>query len=238
MSAAIVRVSTIPSSFMRTLHRLPLLIASLISCSAQIADAQVMQLIAGEIVAVQGTELRVKDTAGHVVALRLGDQSMITVRSPIRMDTIAPGSYVGTTASPRGDGLLIASEVHVFAEAMRGVGEGHRPMDRLPGSTMTNATVKSVARATQSTARGGTTTEATVANVAREDGMRRLVLDYNGGQQTVLVEESTPVTLLEPGQASMLVPGARVAVVASQHRDGALVANRINIGMHGYVPSP
>jgi hypothetical protein len=33
---------------------------------------------------------------------------------------------------------------------------------------MTNATVKSVARATQSTARGGTTTEATVANVARE----------------------------------------------------------------------
>jgi hypothetical protein len=36
--------------------------------------------------------------------------------------------------------------------------------------------------------------------------MRRLVLDYNGGQQTVLVEESTPVTLLKPGQASTLVP--------------------------------
>jgi hypothetical protein len=54
---------------MRTLDRLPLLIASLISCSAQIADAQVTQR-AGEIVAVQGTELRVKDTADHVVALR------------------------------------------------------------------------------------------------------------------------------------------------------------------------
>ena len=39
------------------------------------------------------------------------------------------------------DGSQKALEVHIFAESMRGTGEGHRPWDGAPNSTMTNGTV-------------------------------------------------------------------------------------------------
>ncbi len=42
---------------------------------------------------------------------------------------------------PQADGTQKAVEIHIFPEAMRGTGEGHRPWDLMPNSTMTNATV-------------------------------------------------------------------------------------------------
>jgi hypothetical protein len=35
----------------------------------------------------------------------------------------------------------MAVEVHVFAEPLRGIGEGNYPWDLMPNSTMTNAAV-------------------------------------------------------------------------------------------------
>ena len=59
---------------------------------------------------------------------------------PIDPSAIQEGTFVGTTAVPRPDGSLpSAVEVHVFPEAARGTGEGHRPASS-PNSTMTNAT--------------------------------------------------------------------------------------------------
>lgn len=55
---------------------------------------------------------------------------------------------------PRLSPALLASaealEVVVFPEAARGTGEGHRPWDLLPQSTMTNATVADLAAAPKS----------------------------------------------------------------------------------------
>ena len=221
---------------MTTLNQRMLLIVSL-TFTAAMSHAQAPQRIGGEIVAVQGTELRVKDEAGQVITMRLGDGALITARMPATLDTIAPGSYIGTTAAPRPDGTLTASEVHVFSESMRGLGEGHRPMERLPGSTMTNATVTSVTQANKSASRS-TMTNATVASVAGNEGTRRVVLRYSGGEQTVLVDNSVMITRMEPGDASMLVPGARVSIGASRQLDGTLVADRITVGRNGYVPSP
>ena len=53
---------------------------------------------------------------------------------------IKPGSFVGIGAMPQPDGSQKAIQVMIFAESLRGIGEGHRPWDR-PGSTMTNGTV-------------------------------------------------------------------------------------------------
>jgi hypothetical protein len=221
---------------MTALNGLNCLIASLV-CIAPMAHAQATQRVAGEIVSVNGTELRIKDQAGQLVTLRLGDNAIVTARSPTTLDAIGPGSYIGATAAPRADGTLAASEIHVFPDSMRGVGEGHRPMERLPGSTMTNAIVASVTRATKSTA-GSSMTNATVASVAGKGGARRLVLEYSGGQQTVLVEDSVPITQLSQGDPSLLVPGAHIAIGASRQANGALVANRITVGQGGYIPAP
>src|ERR1700727_2767893 len=50
---------------------------------------------------------------------------------------------VGITAMPQPDGTQKAVEIHIFPEAARCTGEGHRPWDLMPGSTMTNANVDS-----------------------------------------------------------------------------------------------
>ena len=52
------------------------------------------------------------------------------------LSDIKRGSYIGIAALPQADGSQRALEVHIFHEAMRGTGEGHRPWDLLPKSTM------------------------------------------------------------------------------------------------------
>ncbi len=46
---------------------------------------------------------------------------------------IKPNSFVGVGAMPQADGSQKAVQLMIFAENMRGLGEGHRPWDR-PGS--------------------------------------------------------------------------------------------------------
>ena len=70
------------------------------------------------------------------------------------MAAIKPGAFVGAATMPQPDGTLIALEVLVFPEAMRGSGEGHYAWDLKPGSMMTNATVIDVVTSSQ-TAGGG-----------------------------------------------------------------------------------
>ena len=70
--------------------------------------------------------------------IALPEKVSINLRTPTDISAINSGSFVGATASPRADGTLVASEVHIFPESMRGTGEGHRPMEG--ANTMTNAT--------------------------------------------------------------------------------------------------
>jgi hypothetical protein len=62
---------------------------------------------------------------------------------------------------------------------MRGVGEGHRPWDLGPNSTMTNGTVGDL----------------------KVSNGRLLTLTYKGGEQKVLVPENAPIITYE--KASM-----------------------------------
>ena len=64
----------------------------------------------------------------------------------ISLADIKVGSFIGATTVPEPDGSQKAVEVHVFPEDMRGTGEGSRPYDLRPNSTMTNATVAETRR--------------------------------------------------------------------------------------------
>ena len=67
---------------------------------------------------------------------------------------IEPGSCVGGAAMPLADGTQLALQVLIFPEAMRGTGEGQRPWDLQPQSTMTNATVADLAAASSTVPAG------------------------------------------------------------------------------------
>jgi hypothetical protein len=199
---------------------------------AAVAAAESMQTIRGEVDAVDARTLRVKSASGQETAIKVAANTRVSVRAPASIDAIKPGAFVGTAAKPGPNGTLVASEVHIFPEAMRGTGEGHRPMSTLPGSTMTNATVAGVS----ASASKGTMTNATVDKVGQAGKGRTLKLKYKGGEQTVFVPENVPVVTVEAGSAASLSPGEHVIVYAKRDPSGELAAQRISVGKNRSVP--
>ena len=216
----------------RGLACLLLIVALLAGGGVALAQAQT-QKIAGDIVKVDGLKLEIKTAGGQAVAVKLADNFRLSARSAADATKLAPGAYVGTTAVPQSDGTLLAREVHVFPESMRGTGEGHRPMDAEPGSTMTNATIASVGGG--GAAARSTMTHATVAQVPGADGPT-LTLAYKGGEKVVVVPENVPIVMVEPADRSLLVPGAHVIVYTAPQPDGTLAADRLTVGKNGFVP--
>ena len=97
--------------------------------------------VRGTIEAVDGGRLTIKTREGAELTVQLKENAPVIAVVPASLADIKPGLYVGITGRPQPDGSQRALEVHIFAEAMRGLGEGHRPWDLEPGSTMTNGAV-------------------------------------------------------------------------------------------------
>ena len=189
--------------------------------------------LSGEVVTANAASLQLRTAAGEKLDIRLSDQARLTARSPIDRSAIRQGAYLGTTAAPQPDGPLLASEVHVFSEAMRGTGEGHRPMPNDPGNTMTNATVASVSG---DKAPDPARTATVVAASSQGTRALRMTLHYKGGEKVVVVPDSTPIVMTEMGDRGMLVPGAHVVVYGTPQPGGTLLAERVSIGKNGYAP--
>ena len=122
----------------------PLVAVAMVAGSTLYAIAQqppTPSRVRGTIEAVDGDVLAVKSRSGEDVKLHMtGDMRVVGI-TRIALSDIKVGSFIGTTTVPGPDGSQNAVEVHVFPEDMRGTGEGSRPYDLRPNSTMTNATV-------------------------------------------------------------------------------------------------
>jgi hypothetical protein len=171
--------------------------------------------VRGTIEAVDGDVLAVKSRSGEDVKLHMtGDIRLVGIIK-ISLADIKVGSFIGTTTVPGPDGVPTAVEVHVFPEAMRGTGEGSRPYDLKPNSTMTNATV----------------TESVVGN----DG-HTLLVKYKDGEKKLVVTPETPVVTYVPADKSDLKPGAKVIAFMKQLPDGSFETNRVSVGRDGLTP--
>lgn len=190
--------------------------AAPIAASAQAASQQVR--IRGTIVRVDAKTLVVQDRGGEVVSLARPADMQLSEVYRIKLADIKKGSFIGTAAMPQADGTQKALEVVVFPEAARGTGEGHRPWDLLPQSTMTNATVADLAAAPKSV-----------------HGGQQLRLTYKGGEKTVIVPPDVPVVTFRAGTEALLVPGAKVLVNA-QEKNGTPTALRVTAGRNGFAP--
>jgi hypothetical protein len=201
------------SSFARPLIALVLVTASAVYAIAQ--KAPVPTRVRGAIEAVDGDMLTVKSRAGEDVKLHMTGDIRIVGITKISLSDIKVGSFVGTTTVPGPDGMPTAVEVHVFPENMRGTGEGSRPYDLKPNSTMTNATVS----------------ESVVGN----DG-HTLLVKYKDGEKKVLVTPETPVVTYVPADKSDLKAGAKVIAFMKQLPDGSFETNRVSVGRDGLTP--
>lgn len=155
-----------------------------------------MQRFAGTIAAVHDGNVAIALAGGDTVEFALAVDSRIVLRHAASMSDLAAGKYVGCTAVEHAPGELLASECHIFPEAMRGVGEGHNPMEP-PATSMTNGNIASM-------------TNGSVQSASSSAKQVLLVVTYRGGEQKIAVTPTTRITLMQSGNAASLKSGEQV----------------------------
>jgi hypothetical protein len=180
-----------------------------------LAQAQGVRL-RGTIESVSGETLVVHTREGETANVHLKAGAPIGALVKAQLSDIKAGLFIGAAAMPGEGDTLKAMEVHIFPESMRGTGEGFRPFDLAPGSSMTNGNIS--------------------AAVDGVDGPK-LTVTYKGGEKTIVVDKATPIVQLAPGSPEDVKAGAGVIIFASaKGADGTYEAQRLIVGRDGIKP--
>jgi len=179
------------------------------------ASAQQPQRLEGTIDKVEGNTLYIKASSGPVT-LKLADNSLIVGVVKATVADIKQGAYIGSGAVPQPDGSQKAVEVHIFAESMRGTGDGHRPgWPGAPNGTMTNGEVGQ--------------------SVTGVDGPV-LTVKYKDGEKKIFVGPSVPIVKYEIADKNDLKAGKAISVnAATKNPDGTFTTNRVNVDRGGML---
>jgi hypothetical protein len=196
----------------------PLFAVTMVAASSLYAIAQQPpspSRLRGTVEGIEGDVLAVKSRSGEDVKLHMTGDLRVVGIAKISLSDIKVGSFIGTTTVPAPDGSQNAIEVHVFPEDMRGTGEGSRPYDLKPNSSMTNATVAS--------------------SVVGNDG-HTLLVKYKDGEKKVQVTSETPVVTYVPADKSDLKAGAKIIAFMKKLPDGSFETDRVSVGRDGLTP--
>ena len=183
-------------------------------------DAPIM--LRGTVVSVSANQLVLKSDTG-TVTVAFVQPFHLYVRAPSDLTKVKEKSFIGVTTVKQPDGSERATEIHVFPEELRGVGEGSRmmaPDTSARARRMTNGNV-SASRMTNGTA---SQSRMSNGNVSSTNGSS-LVVQYAGGSQNVTVPPNTPVTELKLASRAVAA-GDQVAVLAKKAADGSLTADK------------
>lgn len=185
-----------------------LLLAALLafSASASLAQGSNVVSVAGTVEKIDATTISVKAEGGAVESFKLAPNLLVLQGKAITLADIKPNDFIASAAVRGTDRKLHSTELRIFPEALRGVGEGQRPMSD-PSQTMTNATVTGTA----------------VAN-----GSNTIQVRFEGGVSELVVDPGIPVTRIDAVDRSLVKAGAKVLVRGERAADGASV-NRITI---------
>ena len=112
-----------------------LLACALVAASCTLASAQQAPTVRvrGTIEKVDGNALTLKTADGEAKLTLTGNAQIVAVVKASMAD-IKENTFLGSAAMPQPDGTQKALEVHIFPEAMRGTGEGHRPFTTSPAA--------------------------------------------------------------------------------------------------------
>jgi hypothetical protein len=172
--------------------------------------------VSGPVDSFDGHVLAVKSAKLGDVKINLTGDAAVFGVSKATIADVKPGAFIGVGAMPQPDGSQRAIQVTVFAEVQRGQGEGHRPWDARPNSTMTNGAVEQ--------------------SVASVDG-QVVMVKYKDGEMKIVIPPDAAILAYAVGDKAELKPGAHVAIIrALKKPDGSLEANRVNVGRGDVTP--
>ena len=176
--------------------------------------------IRGTIEKVDGQDLQVKSREGKDIKVRISEKARFTAMVKAALSDLTPDTYIGVTAMPQADGSQKAVAIHIFQAFQRGAGEGFRPWDLQPGSTMTNAAI--------TTTVAGTDGQVVTVRYKEKDKV---------DEKKIIVTPQTVIVRYTPGDQKELKPGVRVFLNnAKQLPDGMVEAPTVSYGRDGVVP--
>lgn len=138
---------------------------------------------------------------------------------------IKPGDYAGAAVEEGRGGWLKATDVYVYAEALRGTGEGRFPDN---GRVLVNGTVTSVQSTTPQNMNDGTLTLHYRGATLTPMGRGRAVCEGRAvpapfasalacsADAAIQVSPGTPISTLTVGDRALLQPGAIVSVAVAK----------------------
>jgi hypothetical protein len=191
--------------------------------SASAAPANVR----GAVTAVSATSLEVATPSGPAT-VALTPPVQVYERAPSSLANVKDNTFIGVTTVKQPDGSERATEIHIFPEELRGLGEGSRmmtPGSGAPssgaGSRMTNGAVSG------SPSNGGSAAPSRMSNgsVSSTNGST-FVVQYPGGSTTVTVPPNTPVSEIKLVSRKLAI-GDSVVVLTNKASDGTVTSNRV-----------
>ncbi len=163
----------------------------------------------GAVASMSAMNMVVRVDTGRVT-VKLTQPFKVYDRETAKLADVKDNSFIGVTTVKQPDGSEKATEIHIFPEELRGMGEGSRMMTTQHpmggGSRMTNGAVS-----------GSRMSNGNVAGIKDST----LLVQYPGGSLKVTVPPNTPVTVLTP-TSKPLSTGEQVVVVATRAADGSL----------------
>jgi hypothetical protein len=206
---------TLKEEFPMNASRIAVIAATCLAVAAT-AQSPGPTRVRGTVTAIDGNTLSVKSREGEDMKIELAPNATFAYMKKMELSDIKPGTPLGASAV-RQDGRLVARELHLFNPGRPIPGEGHRPWDLEPDSTMTNATVSAVAEV--QAARGN-----------------ELTLTYPGGEQRILVPAGIPIVMAVDSDRSVVVPGQYAYIAVTSAADGKLTATRLQVTKDGVRP--
>ena len=156
------------------------------------------------------------------------------VRSePADFGALTVGAYAGAAVSERPGGWLRAQDVYVYAEPLRGTGEGRFPDN---GRLMVNGTVSKIEPSSPQDTHDGTLTLHYRGALVSQAGKGRTVCEGRASPQAyasalacssdavIQVLPDTTVSALTLGDAGLLASGVNVTVAMVKMADGSAIA--------------
>ncbi len=156
--------------------------------------------VRGVVTSVSGNALTLNSQTGPVT-IHLGSPLKVDKRTPSDLAHVNSESFVGVTSVKQPDGSERATNINIFPEELRGIGEGSYLMNPNPAQSASSSRM----------------TNGTVAGAASR---------MTNGTVTISVPRDVSVTALAP-TTDKLKPGENVFVLAKTQQDGSFSTTSI-----------